>query len=163
MIAMMRTHTVAISLCLSAAAFFAGCSQGTNSRTTISQAETLPALTAHHRPLQEATSPSLDGLDRSHWEAQAVRVSTDGSRGFFWQQGLRARNGGDHPTAISALELAPEHTAGDIIGGWFATTGDGILLPFRSAHALQTNHPGEHADSYQRYRLASWRDGETSE
>ena len=103
------------AVCLAAAAvLLAGCTQGTRSRNTIGQDQRLTAFTQDAEGMQPSQAPSLDGLDRSHWETQRVLVTPDGSRAWFWPTPMDTRHGGAHPTALSALDATTRFTPADL-------------------------------------------------
>lgn len=143
-------------------ALAAGCTQGTSSRTTIGQSETLPALVYGANALRPATGPSLNGLDRSHWDMPRVRVVPDGSRAWFWRVHQKQRHAGDHPTALTALDAEDTYGLVDLVGIPVRDVlGDGLLLPFRGAMAVVCEHPNERAGRYVRHTSGAWRDAET--
>ena len=52
---------------------------------------------------------------------------------------MRARHGGEHPTALSALDATSDHTAGDLLGVAARGVGDGFFLPFRGVGVILTD------------------------
>jgi len=146
---------------LAAAVMLIGCTQGTRPRNTIGQDQRLPALTTNARGMQQADGPSIDGLDRSHWTPQRVIAKPDGSRAWFWRAPMDTRNGGAHPTALSALDAEPRFTPADLLVIPAREALEGALLPFRSARVLLAGDPVERASAYSRYRESLWRTAPT--
>ncbi len=137
----------------------AGCTQGTRSRTTIGQHQTLPALTGSPVGLTPATTPSVTGLDRSHWDMQPIVVAPDGSRAWFWRTYTDNRNAGAHPTAVSALYSAQSFGIRQVIGIPLRDAiGDGLLFPPRAVHTLLCDDPREQASAYERSKTGTWRE-----
>lgn len=155
---MNRTRTARAAIVTAAAGLaLVGCTRGTAPRTTIGAETTLPALASDTTGLSPATGRSLDGHDRSHWATHRVDVGPDGSRAWFWRTHMRARHGGEHPTALTSLNATSDYTARDLIGGHVRAAGEGIFLPFRSGRVILTEEADELATPYQRYRAGAWR------
>ncbi|HYE61070.1 MAG TPA: hypothetical protein VD997_03660 [Phycisphaerales bacterium] len=130
----------------------AGCSTTMNERPWIGQTENnarggavyLDLVRAEERPEAPLTSdgPSVVSLTRENWRPMVFTVPVDGvaSRRNYTTElhftDTTARQRGEHPTALSALELSgPTRTEQALEGlvNPFNAFGDAVLMPARMA------------------------------
>ncbi len=108
-----------------------------NSRTTIGQTITLPALEPS-RPIPEEypqDGPSLAGLDRSNWGAMTFLVPVDGTHhrptyaDALFLTDVTRRQRGEYPTIESALDLDGSEQGTTASHQRFA---EGFIVPARA-------------------------------
>jgi hypothetical protein len=142
----MRHHAIAL-FSLPALVALSGCSTTMNERPWIGQTENdarggavyLDLVRAEERPEAPLTNdpPSLTSLSRADWRPVVFTVPTDGVASrraytyelFFAKDTARQR--GEHPTQLSALELSGStrfEQAQEGLVNPFVTFGDAVLL-----------------------------------
>lgn len=116
---MKTTYRIMLLAC--AAPTIVACSTVDNARLDVAGVQPigLSHADAHlGQSMTPATSPSLSGVSRAHWEPMTIELWPDGTQ--HWPRLTRggpikidntARQRGEHPTALTALEIEPDRWA----------------------------------------------------
>lgn len=128
-----------------------GCATIDNDRLTVA-GDSLPVVAGAEgheaAPLEQATGPSVTGVDRSHWPEHEIVVWQDGVRHHphFTSEQPRfakatARQRGAYPTAESALELGANPGA-QVWEGFAAPVWGGMDVVLFLPRAVAIGGPG---------------------
>ncbi len=158
---MIRTSVLLAAVAAAVAAPLAGCTQGNNT-ATIGDDLRLPAL-SDTPPRRETAirddAPSVTSMARAHWGTTPFVVPVDGVAAKPTYTALRqrtdatARQRGDFPTALTALELDGETRAvrwreAGVSPLW--TMWDLVAMPYRMYQRPPTEEVASQLDWYAR-------------
>lgn len=147
------------------AAVLSGCVMPANDRFAIGEGLEVEAIGPRSTPVpptaaSQVASPSLTGISRDNWAPLEYRVPVDGTvhtriyaKRTFWAD-KTARQRGEYPTALSALEMingSEDQQGLEALNNQFRAVTDLVLLLPRMAIWLPWVEKRSPDDAYRRY------------